>query len=225
MAATKIPTTADAAKALATIDTSFPEVYQIGDADQLVGAGDILKRIKARQTELTALRKTMTLPLDQAKKAILDLFREPEQRLANAESSLKRGILDYNRQVEIERRRLEAELRDQQAEEAARLQAEADELRERGKEEAAEALVDSIPPVPVVVMDTPRLDGISTRKTWKAEVVDFEVLVLAAAEGHVPMEYLLPNEVLLNATARSLKQAAHIPGVRVYEDTGVAVRA
>lgn len=221
----KIPTPADAERALATIDTSFPEVYEIKDADQLLSAGEVLRNIKARSTELTALRKTMTVPLDAAKKAILDLFRAPELRLSRAESSIKRGIVEYERQVEVERRRIEAQLRDAQAEEAARLNERAEKLRERGKEEQADAVIDSIPPVPVVIMDTPHLSGISTRKTWKAEVVDFEVLVLAAAEGHVPMEYILPNETMLNAAARALKGTAKIPGVRVYEDTGVTVRS
>jgi hypothetical protein len=79
-------------------------------------------------------------------------------------------------------------------------------------------------PVPIVVSDTPRISGLSTRLTWHAEIVDWTALIRAVAEGHVPEVVLLPNLVVLNAQARALKTALDYPGVRVVSDSIVAAR-
>jgi hypothetical protein len=51
------------------------------------------------------------------------------------------------------------------------------------------------------------------------------MLVKAVAAGLVPESYLQANQTALNAAARSLKTAAKIPGVKVYEEAGLVVRA
>jgi hypothetical protein len=91
------------------------------------------------------------------------------------------------------------------------------------KAEDLEAAAASVP-VPIVPSETPVVSGISTREVWKAEVTDFEALVLFCATGKGPLALLLPNMRVLDAQARSLKNELNILGVRAVPEKIVAAR-
>jgi hypothetical protein len=65
---------------------------------------------------------------------------------------------------------------------------------------------------PMVVQ---KAEGESTRKIWKARVIDFAKL---------PDMYKLPNEKALNAMAVSIKGPSNIPGVEFYFESVLSVR-
>lgn len=94
-------------------------------------AADELRTIKARAKELDEKRKTITVPLDNAKKAVMDLFRRPIELLAEAEGVLKKGMLTYNDQQEALRRAEQARLDAIAKAERERLEAEARAERAR----------------------------------------------------------------------------------------------
>ena len=102
--------------------------YKVANPADYEVAGLELRRVKDAQKRLDELRKSMTRPLDAAKKAIMDFFRAPEDKLAKAEAGIKRAMVTY--QDEQERLRREEQRR---AEEAARRE------RERLAEQAREA--------------------------------------------------------------------------------------
>lgn len=58
-------------------------------------AGDELRRIVQHRKDIEELRLSLTRPIDEAKKRIMDLFRKPTDRLAEAEGLLRRGIVAY----------------------------------------------------------------------------------------------------------------------------------
>lgn len=123
------------------------------DSDMLLEvAAEDLKAVKALQHEVEEQRTAITRPLNQAVRAINELFRAPKDYLDSAERHLKRAILQYTSAreqaaqqarlaaeaaVRAERERLEAQRREQErlAREA---QVQAELARQRA-EEAAEA--------------------------------------------------------------------------------------
>ena len=85
--------------------------YTVATAAQYTDAGEQLKSIKAAAKKLDTLRKSMTQPLDLAKKAIMDFFRAPEEKLARAESGIKRAMIAYSDEQDRIRREFAESLR------------------------------------------------------------------------------------------------------------------
>jgi len=196
----------------------------ITTAAEYEDAAAFLQRIKGRSKELDDLRRSMTRPLDDTKKRIMALFERPMSLLANAEATIKRSVLHYRAEQERIRAEEEARLREKARKEQERLLARAERAAAAGKDEMAEALEDqaALVPAPIVVSDTPRISGLSTRQTWHAEVTDKMALIRAVAEGHVPDIVLVPDMTILNAQARSLKNALDYPGVKAVTEELVA---
>ena len=184
---------------------------QIDSPEMLAIASDELREITGKRKQIEEMRLSLTRPLDESKKRIMDLFRAPTERLEQAEKLLRKGVLTYQQaereKVEKARREAEAKLAAERAE-AERAQREAEraerEAREAAlhaatveehvaaveathqaaaaREEAAEKLeLAEVAPMPVIAA-APKADGVSTRQTWKAQVTDFRALVLGAAE-------------------------------------------
>lgn len=140
-------------------------------------------------------------------------------RLDCAEKAGKDAVLKYDNEQErkrvIEQRRLQAIADEQARREKARLEKEAEklktpELKEARLEEAA-AIV-----APVVQIETvQKTEGVSTKKTWKARVID---------KNLVPREYMFVDVKVLNALARATKGSIEVAGVVFYEDSSLAIR-
>lgn len=131
--------------------------YQIDSPEMADAAADDLGDIKAKIKALNDQRLSMTRPLDEAKKRIMDLFARPLETLQQAEGTLKKAIADWTaeqrRIAEEERRKAEEAARKEQqrleaerqaAEKAAReeqerLRREAEEAAKAGNEAAAKA--------------------------------------------------------------------------------------
>lgn len=102
----------------------------IDSTDMYEIASDELKNIKGLQKKVEEQRTTITGPLNQAVKAVNDLFRAPKEFLEQAETSVKRSMIGWTTEQErlaaearreaerlaaIERERLAAIEREQQA--------------------------------------------------------------------------------------------------------------
>jgi hypothetical protein len=193
---------------------------EIATPTDFVVAGDDLKRVKTRMNEADALRRSLTKPLDEAKKRIMDLFRPVDTQLKAAEAALKGAMLDYQG---AERRRL-AEEEDAAWEvrrkEMDRLEKLADAARAKGKTAKAEALAVIAEATPEVETVAPtQVAGIQTRTIWRAEVEDMTAYVQWVIENAHGMaldqQFLLPNMDKLNAVARAGKGSMTVPGVRM----------
>lgn len=189
-------------------------------------AGEEIKGFKSKAKVLDNTRKSMTKPLDESKKTIMEFFRDPIAKLKEAEEKINGLMIAYQRKKEAERRAEEKKLRE--AEEKKRLKEEAaakkkaDKLREEGKEEEAAQVEDdaveaaAIAPPPVVVADkTPTVKGVHTRKNWKFRITD---------EAKIPREYLVVDEKKIGQVVRALKENTNIPGVEIYDQDKVVAR-
>jgi ATPase subunit of ABC transporter with duplicated ATPase domains len=237
------------------VEIDSPEMFQM--------AGSELQAIKAKAKQIEDLRLSLTRPLDESKKRIMDLFRGPLSRLEEAEGLIRKGMLTFQQaeREKAERARREAEeqsRRERAEQERQRREAQAAERRAREEADAARAAGDAaaaeaaeaarqeaavaaehataeielaeIAPVAIAVFEQPKAVGISTRQNWKAEVTDLKSLVIAAGKAAEAgdttlLGYLEPNTKALGQVAKALKGQARIPGVRVYAEEGLAVRA
>lgn len=192
--------------------------YRVTNVDQYTMAGDELKRIKAAQKRLDDLRKKITRPIDAAKKAIMDLFREPEDKLARAESGIKRAMLTYADEQERLRREEQRKADEAARKEQERLAAQAAKAAAAGKVEKAAAIEERAAMVvaPVVQREAPKVAGVSLREVWCFEITD---------PSKVNAAFLMPDEQKIRKVVNSMKaDAASIvgEGVRIYSEKRMA---
>lgn len=216
-----------------------PETYQM--------AGVELNAIRAKYKKLEEQRLSITRPMDEAKKRVMDLFKPPMMLLEQADAALATNMVSYHEKCEreaaearakaqaeaaAERERLAKEARDAE-EAAAKLAKEAQErsgetARQAELEAAAKAsearalaqqasMVTAAPPVVVAPVST----GAGTAKTWKVEVLDLLALVkfVAAHPEHIGL--VKADEVKLKALARSMEENFNVDGVRASQVTGI----
>lgn len=218
-----IPDASEVQTALQPYMQEAMPVVTVDDPESYADAAELLRGVKTRSKELTALRKTMTEPLDEARKAIMRMFEPALARYAGRETALKNAISAYNARIEAERRLIEARLRDEQRALEAKAKAKAEVLEASGKHAQAEAVLDAVPSVPVVIANTPKVSGLSYRTTWKAEIVDFEAFVIECLSSG-RLDLLEANMTELNAFARTTHGTASFPGVHFSEVGNIAVR-
>jgi len=217
----------------------------VSNADEYSLAGVYLITVKSALKEVN---EKIIAPAEEVKRAaevnrknLVNLFRTPLER---AEGILKWKLLSFDQ-----------EARRKAAEEQARLQADADARAEREQErllKQAEKLktpelkeqrlaeaTEVEAPVVTVATETPKVAGISTRKTWKAEVVDKDAFINYAVNGshhllpHILIDEKAPNHLLpyilidekaLNKLAEATKGHLSYPGIKFYEHETMAAR-
>lgn len=200
-------------------------------------ASDDLRRIKALQKDVEEQRTRITGPLNQAVKAVNDLFRAPRDYLDKAERSLKRSIATWlheqERQAAEARAQAEAQARAErerlareeavaraairQAEEKAQAAARAgnmqaatqamQDMQAAATQAEIAAMTAAVVTVPAAVEAPARAAGISGRVNYAAEVQDMLALVQAVAAGQAPIECVVPDMKFLGAQARAFKRA------------------
>ena len=200
-------------------DVALAQSFKIVSNDGYITAAEILKSIKGRYQEIETKRKEMTLPLDEAKRRIMDFFRQPLEQLSGAERQIKAAMVMFTQEQERVRREEEERIQALAREEQERLDKSAMEgisqAQKEGSLDEAERILEAVVqvPVPIVVSEKPKVQGIKTVTRWKHKVID---------EALIPREYLIPNEKLLADTAIRTKGEIKIPGVEFYSEALVA---
>jgi hypothetical protein len=172
-----------------------------------------LKAVKEKQVEYTKPYKTLLDGINGVFKPVID-------SLDGAFRLTKNKLLEY--QAEVNRKRLEAEEINRQAEELARRQA------------AANEGIFTVDTTPVLVPDAApktvrtEIGNAGMVRTWKYRVTDFSKLTDT---------YKLENAVLLNSTAKSITKMGiadidkletlelpTVPGVEFYVERTISMR-
>ena len=189
------------------------EAIVILNQSQYESANDVMKVVKTKYKELDTKRKEITKPLDQAKNAVMDLFRQPLELLKQAEATIKKLMIDYadeqDRLRREEQRKLEAKARAEEDRKRKELEERAKKWAAKGKEGKAEELLEQAEEVevvaPVVAAKVEKPKNVSFRLKYSVdEIVDAE---------KVPREYLEINISALNSIAQATKGLAKIAGV------------
>ena len=188
--------------------------FQIANAEDFTAAAEQLKTIKGSQKRVNEFFDPMIKQADQTTKDIRAKKRAFSDPLDQSEGRLKQLMLGFQqvqqRKAEDERRRLQAE-----ADERARKEREALEKKAAAakkpetQERHAEAAAMVVAPVIHVASEAPKVAGISTRKIWRARVVNLEA---------VPREFMLVDEKKLAKFAAAMKEGAKVEGVEFYTE-------
>jgi chemotaxis protein histidine kinase CheA len=169
-------------------------------------------------------------------------YRAEVERKARQEAEAKAAEERRRLEAEAERQREEAEAERQKAEEerkkrlaveqaaaksrsemeAAKRRAEEERLRieaeaNRQKEEAEAKEREAQNVIAVVEKEVPKVEGMSVRKSWKAEVVDLAALVKEVAAGRTPLTCLEASESGCNKLAVAFGGLNPPKGLRFYE--------
>lgn len=198
---------------------------EVVDDASYAKAAELLKAVAERRKQVQAYWKTPKEAASKAHKEIVAKEKDMLEPLSVAENHLKKAIGNYTLQVEARRRAEQAEQERLRAAERERLLAEAVKAEQSGDVVAmetnlimAEVVEDIKSAAPATA--TPKTEGISVRKTWKARVVD-DSKVPVVVGGVV----VRPIDMgALNNFARMTKGSMDIPGVEFYEDATLAVR-
>jgi hypothetical protein len=154
---------------------------------------------KKEEDRLNALEAERVRKEREKAEAAARLQREKEAAAQREADEARRKAAATKNAAERERLQREAEVRQKAANEAA--------AKAQAKEEAAANVqANSV----TVFSTTPEIKGQSTRKTWKARIVNAAL---------IPREWLVPNLDAINAFAKSTKGAMTIPGVEMYEES------
>ena len=227
---------------------------KIATPDQLEQAGSDLKVIKGLQKQVEDKRTAITKPLNDALKAVNDLFRGPAVWLADAETALKGKMLGYRQ--EQERKAAEEQRRQEEIarKERERLAAQAAEAERKAREEAeakrraaevAEAAGRAAEAAKLRAAAEAREAAAATKAEGIRERAASVVAPLVVADipkvagqsvretwGFVitdaallPREYTMPDEKKIGAVVRALKGQTNIPGVKVTSGQTLASRA
>lgn len=195
--------------------------YEISNESGYSLAVEATANIKAKAKELEESRKALTKPLDDAKKTVMDLYREPSEQLARAERIIKSAILAFQQKVQREREaarlKAEAEARAEAERQAQALAKEAEEALNAGHTvQALEKIekAENVYVIPAPLPELPKLHGATVRANWKHRVID---------PNAVPRQFCTPDDKLLAALAKSQKDKASVPGVEFYNDANVAI--
>lgn len=195
------------------------QTYKVTCQDEYNTAGEHLKSVKNATKQLDDLRMSMTKPLDESKKRIMDFFRKPQDILTVAEGALKRSMLAYQQEQERKRREEEARLQEKARREAERLAARAEKADANGNAEKAAILRQEAQEkemaAPVVESRVEKVAGVSTKKVWKFEIIN---------EDLIPREYMTPDEARIGKVVRATTGTMQIPGVRIYSEDTLAAR-
>ncbi len=205
----------------------YAKSVSITNNEQYEEAAGYLKEIKSR---VKAVKEYWAEPKARAKAAhqsVVDREKAMLEPLNSAEGIIKRTMVVFQNAVAEAQRRAEAEARKRQQEEAERMMQEAIKAEEQGNEAEAhiamamaEMVEDMKTPIPNAI-EKPKAAGISTRKVWKARVVDAS-LVPVNVNGVEIRPISLPA---LDKLAGMTRGSVQIPGVEVYEETIIAARA
>jgi len=180
-------------------------------------AAEDLKRVKTMAKNLEDREKTITKPLNEAVKAVRDLFREPRAWLDRAEARIKATMITYDQQEEARRREEQAKKDAAARAERERLEREAAKLAAKGKHEQAEAKasIAQVISAPVVESDRPKVEGVAYRDKYDAAVVDKKVFLEYVAATPA-LHYLVDvNGTNLRKLAEAQRDSFHLPGAEL----------
>jgi hypothetical protein len=206
--------------------------YQITTSEEYEHGAQIVKELKAMQSEVSRTFDPIVEKAYQAHREATAQRAKYLDPLKDGEKRVKAAMADWTRKeqarIMAERKAAEeAAALERAALEAAKKQSYEDALKAGDLQAAREiASIDTVAEIKVVEPVQAKVAGVSTRKTYRAEVTDLAALVKAAVDVPQYLSFLSANEQALNALARAAKTTScAIPGVRFIEDVVVGVRA
>lgn len=192
-------------------------VIQNNVDDQAAGA--FLVRVAGLRKSIVAAFEEPKRKAFETHRAISKLEGDLLMYPLEAERTVKAAISEYRVAEERHRREEQARIaQDLKRKEEDRVIAEAETLQATGHQEEAEALLAMPVVAPLVELEKPKVEGVSTRRVWTWRTVDAQA---------IKREFLMIDEKKIGQLVRALGPDAVkvVGGIEVLEDRIVAVRA
>lgn len=236
--ATSAITTADEARDAAA---KMLEIKRLGKrADAFFDP--MLKTARAAWQSVIDSKKRITEPLAEAEKALKDglvAYNDRERRRLEAEAEERRRLQEAqaaeDRRIQAEeiaaaaKRQADAAVASAAALEAAGETAaagyaleQATAIEETAKANVAVAAAQPLALAPIAPSAPPKLEGVSFRTTYDAEVVDLIALCRAIGNGTVTSKLVVPDTKVLRQLATAMKDEFSFPGCRLLKNTAAA---
>lgn len=208
----------------------------ITSPEDYTAVAERLKTIKAFQKRVREWFDPLKRKANEAHTALCHeerkLLAPSVQDADRHERAMTAFVTEQDRKRREEERRLREEQRRQEEarrlEEAAALERESRATGDEALQQAATSLIEAPLPVMPVVVSTPappKVDGVSYRDTYRAEVFNLDALKKASIEIPSFAGLVVPNQSALDGLARSLKTSFDVPGVRLVVEKIAVTRS
>ena len=194
----------------------------IQNESDLQFATEQMNGMSKRVKELDTLRKSITAPLDQAKKNVMALFKPVTESYQTAIGQIKKEIGGYiaQKEREAEEARRKAEL-EAEAERKA-LEAKAKEAETPEQAEALQQAAATVTAAPVVKVE--KTKGMSTTKVWKAEVKDAPAFLVHVATHPELLNCIEINVHAIERFVTATGGTVTLPGIELSQEIRVTSR-
>lgn len=190
-------------------------IANITDQDSYDKVLDTAKQIKLKAKDLEEKRKSITKPLDESKKIVMELFNKPINMLQMFENGLKKTMIAYINKKEQERLKEQKRRDEEAAKEKKKLEDKAKKEEDKGKTESAEITREIASSVVAPVVDRKvEKGGVYTVKRYTTVVQD-KVAFLKWVVDSKMLEYVTVNVSQLNREAQGTKGERQWPGIKI----------
>lgn len=234
MATATVISPAEVAKLIPAVVSQAQQI-SIASTEDYEDACTFLQFIAGRKKQVDEVFDPIVKKAHETHKEAVAQKKKVMDPLVMAELTVKGKVRSYSDEQERIRKaeeiRLQAEAK--AAADAAAL-VEAAQLEAQGDKELADLVIENAAsaPAPVVVLPpaTPRVSGVSTRSNWKfryrnGELASLKELVQAAAKDDSLLAYLTHKDTAIGPVVKAQKSLTNIPGIEVYDEGSVSVRA
>lgn len=204
--------------------------YIVSTQENYAGAGGDLQQVKTKIKELTELRLSLTRPIDESKKRIMEFFSKPLEVLDKVKTAIDGAMRRWLEEQERIRRAEEQRLVEIQRKAAEELQRQAREAERKASKmktakarEAAQVLAEELKEkavaveaiAPVVESRVETVSGVSVRDNWLFLIID---------ANKIPREYMMPDEKLIGSIGKATRGQKKIEGIEFYAEKVISSR-
>ena len=222
----------DAVALAATIEEAVEiaqGIRRVSTTTEYEHALDVVRTLKDMRAAAQSFYARVREPAHRTWKQVVAAEKSVQQPVEVEERRLKGLSAGWVAEQQRIRREEEDRLRqEQEAREREQREAEAAAAEAQGATAEAEAIRQAPSTAPPVALPrdqfVPKVEGVSQRVSWKAEVTDLGALVKAVAAGQVPIQALKADTVFIGKQARAMREALAYPGVRVYSEATTVTR-
>lgn len=208
---------------------------KIASDEDLEAASEPMRQAAGHKKMLEAHRKEHLSPVRTYVEMVNAEYKRAVDAIDKGMRHAKGEMSAYQHKVEQERRKA-AEAEAARIAKNAEKRAERQELKgddeglQRAEEIRMEAEMEAEnAKAAIATQEKPKAAGVSSRKNWKAEVVDLGAFIGAIAAGKDPRlkaELLKVNQPALNKLVKALEDGLKdVPGLRVFYEDVVSVRS
>lgn len=188
-----------------------------------------VKRIKEIKNQWQKYWEPIRINAYRTWKEIKEKENQGLEILEKAERIIKEKALawkqEQERKAEQERLKLQAEIERRARIEKERLLRQAEKLKTPEKKEALIQQANQVVvPEVKVQSNVEKVEGVATKKIWKAKLVNMDELIQEAVNNDVAKGFLKFDEKMANAFAKATKGKVKIAGVEFYSEEIVVVK-